>query len=119
MLLCTFSLQVQPVCSPSWLALMLLSTSACSCKRLAPLGLVFMLLCTSLVALNLAAVHQVHAGLAAKSTQCGPTSLTTTSSFMSQSHHSKLHGKQHQVVSCPCYANSTSLDKHWHNACHH
>ena len=70
-----------------------------------------MLLCISLEAINLAAVPQVHAGLADQSTGWGPTSLTTASSFISQSHHSKLHSKQRQFVSGPCYGNSKRLSK--------
>ena len=72
MLLCMSSLQVQPVCSSTWhnwllctdklqlhtwmaapdLALMLLSTSAGSSKGLAATKLAFMLLCTTIEALD-------------------------------------------------------------------
>ena len=131
MLLCMSGLQVQPVCSSKWhnwllctvklqlhtwmaapdLAFMLLSTSACSSKGLAATKLAFMLLCTTIEVLDPATVPQVHAGLAAHSIERGRTSLTTTSSFISQSHHLKLHGKQRQSVSGPCCGNSNPCSK--------
>ena len=66
--------------------------------------LAFTLLCTVNKELKWAAAPQTHAGLAAQSIDSGLTSLTTISSFISQSHHSKLHADSAILSVAPAMA---------------